>query len=966
MIKEQVLANIAGQIGAVHILVYRGQSPVLISVVFPMAVLMAVLLVVQLLLLIFSCSPTLTAAVTIQIDADNGTDTQECVTGPAPPPCKSLQHAVSKTCTNTTFLLLSDHPLVTIVNFSSCHNVTITGQHKQLLCDPGCSDRKSTGCGLLFENCGNLTLENITAHSCSVLLNITYREEVVPIRSGVVIKNGTGFTILNSFIASENIGFGTVLVNTGHQVSISNSTFTNNTLPLRQERGGGGLFIILSCSPMESTCPSMNWRYNIMECTFLGNHQEWKYSFNSSWSLSYGGGLHILLGLNSANNSLSIRDCVFKHNHAPFGAGMFIMCERSCINNLIEVNSSTFEDNFFEEIQGGAGVAVGITNSYSQQSPHDNLIVFYNSRFSHNSARYGAGTLIFGGRELRKTPTENFINFTDCSWSDNTGPISPAVDLAPDFHAQDETRFIVNVTFTDCTFDSNHVTTYEGTNRTQTTLPPHYHRSAVQQLCGVFLVTKLPVYFSGTNKFTNNTGTALYLISSLATFYKDSATIFTNNSGWYGGAVALYAFSQLQYRDNTLFHFDGNSASFGGAIFVRTVDQRLPFASYTCFLSYFNKGNWISDLKPTNVTFEFYSNKASALNTSKSMYLMTSVVPCLRACNQTENWKDSPENIFRCGSCLGNFSYGQDSPDQIATDGFMAVLKLPIKQSLLTIIPGVLYQLPIDVYDYFMNNVTSVTVYTAQLDENCHHASIGPAFTNVANNYIKLHGQPMVNCNLSLTIIGVRGTLVQVPFNLSWCRPGYVLDNEDHPNLSSCVCSASLGMSYHYNGITRCNNTISAAIIDPGLWVGYDNQLEPTQDNLFTAICPYCYCNNSLLQLKVSSKSLEVHMCDQNRRGFLCGECRNQTSVFFNSLCLRCRSNTNCHLGPLFYIVCELLPISVVFIIIIVGDISLTSGVAYSMVFLAQMVLSYQFFGERCSSFYWFFSLELHIQCCRS
>ena len=44
------------------------------------------------------------------------------------------------------------------------------------------------------------------------------------------------------------------------------------------------------------------------------------------------------------------------------------------------------------------------------------------------------------------------------------------------------------------------------------------------------------------------------------------------------------------------------------------------------------------------------------------------------------------------------------------------------------------------------------------------------------------------------------------------------------------------------------------------------------------------------------------------------------------------------HIGMLFSIMLELLPISIVFVIIILADIGLTNGVAYSTVFVMQMM----------------------------
>ena len=135
--------------------------------------------------------------VTVSIDADKGHDTSGCVTGLSSHPCQSLLHAVTNSYSNTTFLLLSDIPLQTVINFTSCHNITIAGAngiHKELLCDEQKCD--NTDCGLLFENCANLTLENIGVKYCGMLRTIAVQGEIIQIRSGIIINKGNCWTQL--------------------------------------------------------------------------------------------------------------------------------------------------------------------------------------------------------------------------------------------------------------------------------------------------------------------------------------------------------------------------------------------------------------------------------------------------------------------------------------------------------------------------------------------------------------------------------------------------------------------------------------------------------------------------------------------------------------------------------------------------------------------------------------------------
>ena len=895
------------------------------------------LVVLQLLL----TSLTLSTAVIVRIDADNGTNTSDCITGNHS--CRTLQYAVTNSYNDdTTFLLLSDLTLLSTVNFTSRHNITITGaaeQPKQLICNCNHSN-----CGLVFKNCSNLSLQSITVKNCS--LESHFHKDLL-MKTGVIIENGSGITSLDNFTATKNKGYGTVILNTGGTVLIYNSTFGYNYLKLleqNQARGGGGLYIALSFDYNSTDCFNSESYYEIIDSNFHNNSIRWSKSFFQDWTASYGGGLDIFVGENAVNNTIIIQTCEFMNNTAAFGGGLFIACENTCVGNLFEIENSTFQYN--SNKFGGGGVAIGITSKDSQDLPHGNTVTFQNCSFIKNTAWYGAGTAIYASRQQNDL-SENHVNFTNCSWVDNTGVISPAVDLAPGFKDQDDTRFIVMVNFNDCVFRSNRINDYnhesdksrqfEGNAHK---IREHYNVSIrfIQQYhhSGVFLVTKLNVYFSGTNKFQSNIGTALYLSSAQAIFSEYSTTLFINNSGLLGGAVALNAYSRINYYDNVAFNFEANQATKGGAIYVHSIDQRLAFASYTCFLSHC--GNFKDSVrKPRNVSFNFVANNATLYNASRGMYLMSSVFACLRSCDFiTKTFNSTPQQVFGDIGCLGNFTY--DSLNQVTSEGSIAVQVTQSNSTYVNITPGVIFSLPIDIYDSFGNDVTNISIYTAQIDSTCPQSTkIDPAFTNSPVNFIKILGEPETKGTLILSLAGAHDTQVELNFTLSWCRPGYVLHE------GGCVCSASLNDTYHYHGIRHCNSSTDSAVIDPGLWVGYTNTTAPTQQYLYTAPCPRAYCKKTNLQLNVSADSLSEYICNGYREGFLCGTCQNGTSVFFNEFYLNCHKNYNCHLGPLFYAVLELLPVSVVFGVIILADISLTSGIAYSTIFVAQMLYSISF-----------------------
>ena len=809
-------------------------------------------------------------------------------------------------------------------------------------------------------------------------MNVTIQGEDITIRGGVIIKNGTGTTSLVRYNASENNGYGTVILNTGGTVLIYNSTFSFNTITASEiptEIGGGGLAIIVSYHHTESTCLPSGNTYNISKSRFHNNIIEWeKNDPFSFWKLAYGGGLNVVFAVNTTRNKLLISNSTFNNNSALYGGGMFlginstksfvmiqnsifnsntamkgsgidVICENTCHNNTINISSSQFKNNEISQIKfndkGGSGIAIGISG-HQFGVPDGNNFILHNCVFTKNKALFGGGTYIHCGQQFLNKVV-NRINFTNCIWKNNLAPISPAVDVSAGYSSVSQTQYnIVNVTFTNCTFIKNKVDHYYFFNGSQSFLN-------TKQYTGTFLVMQVPVDFAGNTSFTDNYGTAILVSSSVITFLESSNVLFCNNTGMFGGAMTLMGFSRLQYQDNTIFNFVRNTATVGGAINVCSFDQHLYYSSHICFLSF-----WELYGKPKNVSFFFYNNTATT-GVGSAMY-MTSVQACKRFCRIILKKKElTAGNVFVNHSCLGNFN---TAVYDIATEATKAAYRN--KVTTLEITPGMAYQLPLDVMDDFGNNVTNVTVYAAQLAHcSSHDVSIDPAFTNVASNTIRILGMPKETCDLVLTIRGSQMIQVSVRFNLTWCRPGYVLDHPHHKqHLSSCVCSASLPQ-YHYNGIDHCNSSTSAAIIKPGLWVGYDtdNNKEPTEDNLYTAPCPAAYCNPFIVELNMSAELLNRNMCEMHRQGFLCGECFNETSFFFSSY-PNCQLNYNCALGPLFYIVYELLPISIVFIVIILADISMTSGVAYNAIFSAQILNTINFVANGAGQFQPFYYID--------
>ena len=152
------------------------------------------------------------------------------------------------------------------------------------------------------------------------------------------------------------------------------------------------------------------------------------------------------------------------------------------------------------------------------------------------------------------------------------------------------------------------------------------------------------------------------------------------------------------------------------------------------------------------------------------------------------------------------------------------------------------------------------------------------------------------------------------------CAPGF----DGKP----CQCRTS-----KYRGLLKCDS--ERAFITHGYWIG-----ECENGTLCTGNCPFGFCsyNDSKdYRLPGTVSELNEYICGDTRTGVLCGECRPGYSVSYHSYIFRCTPDDSCKYSWLLYIVSELLPLIVFFIIVTVFNISFTSGAINSFILFAQL-----------------------------
>lgn len=875
--------------------------------------------------------------------AANGHDDLTCLNGSTP--CLSLEYVFQQNLSDVSiFINVTVLELSCVVRAAHYSMVSIAGlglSHTAISCT---SDIDS---GLAFEHSQNIVLRDLTVRNCGIL-DYFDDEEEVPYHTGVIFKNCTNVR-LERVSASENRGYGVTMDNTVGKVDIMESDFTSNYLPdsysnslsANSIRGGGGMIVLLSvCAPTASACSMVQdvpSTYTFKNVSFLHNHLSKPGPLFKGKTLTYGGGLSLFLRWGATQNSFELDSVTFINNTAFAGGGLFIGCRDSCTNNTIFLYDSHFlRNNNSMEGMGGGGVNIGMTYR-KDQIPMGNNFSFKAVMFEENMG-YAAGTNLFLGFCENCDAYNNFLTFSNCTWKGNHGNLGSAANLGPDIIYQTRSSFLVKPLFRNCNFIANQNTYQQIENFT-------FYRGE-----GVFTVTKLAVQFKGRTLFQGNVETALHLTSATVTFLEGSSTKFVGNTGKQGGAVALYGFSFIQYHNNTQFNFIDNIASFlGGALYQQTIDQQPSTVSSTCFLDLKNFKTFIDH--PVNTNFYFQDNQALS-GYGHSMY-MSSINPCTSLCSRCNNREVTANETFStsCG-CIGTFSFQpKNHPYEIVTRGSTYQVNEHVP---LLIVPGQLYSLPLEVYDDLQNDITPITVYNSDIPNDT--ATMDPAFKFVANNTVNIHGNSSASAVLDLVPYGSIGTFTQLPILLTVCQPGYVIYPSSE-NMASCVCSANLVKSYWYQSVIGCNTTAQRALIVPGYWIGYipeEGELAD-ENNLFVGDCPLGYCtyqtttssNNNgdryfLLTPTASMTELSQLVCDENRTGQLCGSCAENHSVFYHSYGYSCQENKLCRFGAIFYIISELLPVLIIFFLLMILDVSLISGPAYSIVLMVQMMHTLQ------------------------
>ena len=508
------------------------------------------------------------------------------------------------------------------------------------------------------------------------------------------------------------------------------------------------------------------------------------------------------------------------------------------------------------------------------------------------------GLSIFATKVANSSKEKSSITFSDCSWTNNASPVGAAVHISPgvrDFGAE---GFLPIPLFSNCIFESN------SARQILRSLPNGVNVSSLGN--GAFFMCEWRVRFEGRTAFMNNVGSALYLSTSTLEFSEGSTVSFVNNSARKGGAITMHASSMIHINNDSMFNFTNNVAySHGGAIYTN-VGAALQSAFRTCFIQSASKEHF-----KTNSTFIFKGNHAHIHGNS---IFVTTFTPCEALCLEQTPSVKNPEDILQC---IANFSFVNDTLS-IATNPQTFTLHetTPVR-----IIPGSEYSLNLSVTDEANNSLSGI-VYGAAVSSHG-NVRVDTAFSEVSNNTISLLGTIGDDSVLYLDTSDIS---LSINITLIDCKPGYITKN------NKCICAM-----LDYWGLVTCEPSIQ-----DGYWMGFCSQ---NSTDLCTAFCPYGFCsyhemnpNASIHPLPNNSNLLDSQICGPYRTDRVCSKCAGGYSVYFHSWKYACGPEDLCYLGWFFYLISEILPLTLIFVIILVFNISFTNGNVNCFVFYAQIL----------------------------
>ena len=795
------------------------------------------------------------------------------------------------------------------ISFYGSHSLTINGNPNSSTSIHCMQGNNRSDAGIRFENVSSLTLSNLILTNCGSLTRFNGTLSYISALTMLYCEN---MNIQNmAIVKSQGIGL-TILHHQKGIVRIIGSNFTENKYEKHYHYiyGGGGVYIGTfhkwSSSPIS---------FEFEHCIFANNVAYTRY-YHSFYTdefgvprTGYGQGGGVFIDTTETihdNMVVSFTNCLFWQNVAFLGSGLSVSIGKGNKPAIVKVKDSIFHSNGCDHhnttnssIGGGAYLGFKSKNTAGSQ------YILQNVTFTENCAEVGGGIYFYSHTQNSKNCS---LLFDSCKFEGNKAHIGSAIDLTPYWLSTEHVNIVT--VFKNCTFINN------------TVFVNYYQPHDPQRILGIGTIysSLYDIKFEGKNHFESNRGTPVYMVNCIADFTRSSVT-FKKNRGIRGGAIALIGTSSIKVGPMKEYLFMNNEAYYqGGAIFTQMIDTHDFTVSRSCFIQYFVGDQQVRN-NSWNNNITFIGNKAPL-----GPAIFTTSLHTCQQINECRHYKTlNASNVFSSRGIHINEA-------KVATEG----AQLQRKYTKLHMIPGKQNNHGVTIIDDTGNEVDEPL--RANTVSRGNGVMLDPALSSYVGEKLQLRGKPGEMASLFLHAVSTRQTFTILEVELEDCPPGFKLEAD------RCVCNAN----EYFGFIDYCDNDKFQTYLTPGLWAGLISSQE-----IATGICPHSFCSYSQsntdddtimpgIPLPLNSSDLDKTVCGKTRTGILCGSCRPGYVVHFHSpkyLCKLVAPNI-CKGGWFFYILSELVPVTMVFIIAIAFNISFTSGAVNGFILFSQVLLS--------------------------
>ena len=831
--------------------------------------------------------------------------------------------------------------------------------------------------GLAFLNATNLYIANITFTGCG--LSGSYLSRVVnnmrdlaelDFRIPDVLQVGLFIgvcknLVLENIVVANTSGIGLIGVNILGKSEIIHSKFVNNTSPtcgevrlydLLQNDGslyrriGGGLYLLYQDAKTKNdSIGQLNSTLVIVKSNFSQNY-DCGYSGYTNINFQYfnrtleyvvgaAGGLSIYAAQSRYSINVDVSDTLFFRNKAVYGSGVHIgLFSHSPFHN-ITFSKCKFKENGKSQSNGGGGIAAFL-NLHKLSYPTEKyqlctfckIISVLDSEFEDNQAAgQGGGLVIYSVANFgfayysAYNQYNNVLSLKRCSFIGNKARLGSALYASQ--RASHGVDGLLGILVEDVLIQNNsiNVESRKGTPVASSNL------AATVDLRDVnLLITK------GLLTIEDSDATALQVKSS--GILMDNNTILTlrNNHASRGGGIFFHGYTPILFvSSNCTVKFINNKASGqGGAIFFHSPfnahDDLHPLNAGDCFLfggTTLSTFSMKGDVLVSNSTFYFVNNDAPLGST----IFGSSLNSCPWALNYF--YENVLLELSRNHNSTFVFTNSLSSIEDVSSEPTSVVVL--DKSKVISGYPGRLINVAVNVTDVFRRSVETVLVVDY----------VEARRPGRASNYGDFIYKRSFEDNITMTVPQVTSREYRVELYSDSSLVG--------DSLRLLVKECPVGFAYNISGSSGtcqciyknisnvfCNDEDVTLTVIGDTWLGCLGDSCLTFGEMVTAPCQFSYCSSDNVTFDANDTSNQCKS-GYNRKGVLCGKCREGYDISFGSKCKKCDTSALVQLAFVF------IEVMMYFLVISLLKVTVDTEWLNIAYFFSTTVFPYKFLGNR-------------------